>query len=371
MRRLTSSAAWPLVASVSAAALVCGLTAGTALAASGTAAGQHPTAAAVTKVTWHRLALRNGWRSARTMAYDVANPSYTVSGGIVYLDGSLRQFNRSATEFAVLPRGARPAHKVFLTVVSGLVGAGVPGTVEIGSNGVMRAISAGGSTRKLTSLEAVSFPAAGAHWTSLKLLNGWQSSGPALGTGSPAYAVRNGIVYLSGSLSASGSSTQFATLPRSARPRSKLFVAVYDNFGSAGTLEIEPSGAIYGTAEIALDGVSYPRAAAKLSWHKFKLSTGWTSSQSNYNSGDPEYAVAGPIVYLAGSMNFSGSSGSAIFADIPRVAQPVNLIVRQVYTYDETTGAVVLSTYGIAGSNPGSNAENYTSLAGIAYPRNS
>jgi hypothetical protein len=376
MRRLTSIAVRPLVATVFAVALIGGLAAGTARAASGTSAQQHPTAAAVTTVTWHRLALRNGWRSSRSKSYSVANPSYTVIGGIVYLDGSLHQSYRSATEFAVLPRGARPAHKVFLTVLSGSVGPGVPGTVEIEPNGVMRATSAAGTARKLTSLEAVSFPAAGAHRTSLKLLNGWQSGSKALGTGDPAYTVRSGIAYLSGSLSTtSGSSTQFAKLPRNVRPRSVLYLAVYANGGSAGDLVIEPSGVIYDTSygQIALDGVSYPTAAAKLSWHKLKLSTGWTSSQSSYSTGDPEYAVAGPIVYLAGSMYFNTSpaGNSSIFAAIPKAAQPLNLIVRQVYTNQDSTGALVLATFGIAGSNPSSNAEEFTSLAGISYPRNS
>jgi hypothetical protein len=373
MRRLTSIAVRPLVAAVFAAALVCGLASGTALAASGTAAGQHPTAAAVTTVTWHKLTLRNGWKSSRSASYNVANPSYAVSGGIVYLDGTLKQQIGSNSVFAILPRGARPAHKEFLTVLSGNVGAGVPGTLVIRPNGVMTASSPTGSTRALTGLEAVSFPAAGAHWTSLKLLNGWKSGAAAFRTGGPAYTVRSGIVYLAGSLS--GSSGRFATLAKNARPRSRLWISVYNSGGTAGEVVINPSGAIYayGNVQTALDGVSFPTAAAKLSWHKLALGTGWSSSQSAWQSGDPEYAVAGPIVYLAGSMNFNpASTGSAFFADIPKAARSVHEITRQVYTLQGSTGEVVLTpSFGIASSNPGSNADGYTSLAGIAYPRNS
>jgi hypothetical protein len=373
MRRLTSIVARPVVSAGAAAVLVCGLSAGTALAVGSAAAGQHPTATAVATVTWHRLALRNGWRSSRSASYSVANPSYTVSGGIVYLDGALHQATGSKTEFAVLPRGARPAHKEFMTVMSGTA-AGVPGTVEISPDGVMTASSPTGSTRPLTSLEAVSYPAAGGHWTNIKLAGGWKSAAAAFGTVRPAYTIRNGIVYLGGSLT-SGTGSRFATLAKNARPRSVLYITVYNSGGSWGDVVIPPSGVIesFGlTAHLqtALDGVSFPTAAAKLGWHKLKLSAGWTSSQADYQTGDPAYAVSGPIVYLAGSMHFT--SGSAIFAALPKAARPVNDIIRQVYTYGDTTGGLILTPiFGIAGSNPPSNAQGYTSLAGIAYPRNS
>ena len=143
MRRL-SIAGRPLALAVS-AALIGGLTAGTALATTRPTAGRHATATSVTAVAWHRLALRNGWRSARSPVYDVANPSYAVSGGIVYLDGSLHQVSGAKTEFAILPRTARPARTVYLTVFSGTA-AGVPGTVEIRPNGVMTASSPAGSS---------------------------------------------------------------------------------------------------------------------------------------------------------------------------------------------------------------------------------
>ncbi len=373
MRRL-SIAGRPLALAVS-AALIGGLTAGTALATTRATAGQHATATSVTAVAWHRLALRNGWRSARSPVYDVANPSYAVSGGIVYLDGSLHQVSGAKTEFAILPRTARPARTVYLTVFSGTA-AGVPGTVEIRPNGVMTASSPAGSSRLLTSLEAVSYPAAGGRWTTMTLRTGWQSGAAAFHTSSPAYTVRNAIVYLAGSLFGNASSRTFAKLGRNARPVSILYISVYNSGGAAGDVVIFPSGAIesFGAtanAQTALDGVSFPTAGADLRWHKLTLAAAWSSSQGTYRTGDPEYAVSGPVTYLSGSMHYT-SGGSAVFADIPKAAQSVHELIRQVYTYAGSTGGITLApSFGIASSNPPSLAQGYTSLAGISYLRNS
>ena len=189
--------------------------------------------------------------------------------------------------------------------------------------------------------------------------------------------MRSGIVYLSGSSFKNGTGTAVARLGKNARPRSVLYISDYNHGGSAGYVVIYPDGFVYtdgasADVQTAFDGVSYPAAGAKLSWHKFTLATGWTSSQSAYQTGDPEYAVSGPIVYLAGSMNFSTSSGgSAFFASFPKVAQSSRLVARQVYTFGGTTGGLTVETFGVASSTPASYAQSYTSLAGVAYPRNS
>ncbi len=99
---------------------------GTSGAASGAASAApchqqpRPTAlATVTKVRWHALRLVDGWKSARSKSYAVANPQYAISGGVVYLDGSLHQTSGTRDEFAVLPLAARPARNVILAVLSG------------------------------------------------------------------------------------------------------------------------------------------------------------------------------------------------------------------------------------------------------------
>ena len=101
------------------------------------------------------------------------------------------------------------------------------------------------------------------------------------------------------------------------------------------------------------------------------LTVGWSSSQGAFQTGDPEYAVRGPIVYLAGSMN-SGASGR--FMTMPTAIQPTtgNKLERQVYTWAGTTGDLILSppTGGVL-SIATTYAQQFTSLAGIQYPRNS
>jgi hypothetical protein len=326
----------------------------------------------VTGVTWHRLHLLNGWRSSRSNAYDAANPSYAIYGGVVYLDGSLHQPSGSGAKFAVLPRAARPSRNLFISVLSG-GGTGSPGTLEIKPSGAMTATSATGGTQELTSLEGVSYPVAATTWHRLRLLNGWQSGGRAFGTAAPSYAVHGGVVYLTGSLRGAHNGP-LGYLPKGARPGHVLYITIYCN-GTTGYLYIRRSGAIeeggaVATGQISLAGVSFPSGTANFTWHKFALAQAWSSSQPTYQTGDPEYAIVGPIVYLSGSMNMS-SAGTAFFANIPRRAQTPNIIVRQVYTYGGTTGAITMSSFGMASSTPPSNAEDYTSLAGVAYPRNS
>ena len=366
-----------VVAATAVAGLACGLTA-TAASAATDRARARPTVLPTT-VTWHTIALQNGWKSAQTSIYNVANPSYAVYAGIVYLDGTLTQPTGTPTspkQFGVLPLGFRPAHTVYLTVLTG-GGSGTPGTVKIKPTGVMTASSPSGSARALTSLAAVSFPAAGASWTNLTLTNGWKSGATAFGTGNPAYTVRSGIVYLAGSLFTTGNpSLPVTTLPASARPNSVLLVTVYNHGGVAGFVEINPSGTVYagGSAaalQTALDGLSYPAATATLTWQTLTLATGWSAAAAPYAA--PQYAVNGPIVYLTGAMSFNTSSGgSSVFAIFPTVALTPHILTRQVYTDIGSTGELlVLSGDGWMSSTPASNSQNFTSLAGVAYPRNS
>jgi hypothetical protein len=85
--------------------------------------------------------------------------------------------------------------------------------------------------------------AAGVTWTSLSLINGWASENGTYGTGNPKVSLQGGIVYLSGSLAQStpGNAT-FATLPASFRPSHNLYITVYTNADTTGTLYIAHSG---------------------------------------------------------------------------------------------------------------------------------
>lgn len=336
-------------------------------------AASHPSALrpAATTVTWHRLTLQNGWKSARSNSLDVANPSYAISGGMVYLDGALRQPVGSSTQFGVLPAGYRPSHTLYFAVYTGANG--VAGSLRINPTGTLQAFN--GAARDLTSLAAISFPVSGMTWHALTLKNGWVSSQQQWKTGNPAYAVKSGIVHLAGSLHLpSGGNTMFGVLPKGARPAHALYLIVYNFNGATGTVRIRPDGRLnaYGPAAVSLvslAGISFPNAA--FAWKKLVLEDGWTSSQTAYGTGDPSYATVGPIVYLTGSMH-QASGTSPVSGNLPQAARTPNGLLFLTYTLAGSYGSILVArSFLVIGSTPASNAQNFTSLAAISYPRNS
>jgi hypothetical protein len=147
---------------VSVIALVFSLGGG-ACAASAFVGPLNPSAPAVssaTTVRLHPLKLVNGWKSAARTAFNSGGPSYAVSNGVVYLSGGIYQPRQGKAEFAVLPRGARPATNVFITVSidEGLANFG---TLFISPKGVMEVYvpsAAGTPASDFSSLAGVSFP---------------------------------------------------------------------------------------------------------------------------------------------------------------------------------------------------------------------
>src|SRR5215831_14079516 len=93
-------------------------------------------------------------------------------------------------------------------------------------------------------------PITGAAWHQLSLINGWVS-GPSqsLGEGIPAWAVRNGVVYLDGSVvQTSGTNSEFAVLPPAARPSHFLYMPVeVQGQDTHGWITVYPNGAMYVT----------------------------------------------------------------------------------------------------------------------------
>jgi hypothetical protein len=134
-----------------------GAYAATALAG-GHASGTH--AARSARITFHRLSLVNGWKPA-PKTYDAGTPSYTVSNGIVYLSGGIFQPVQGKAEFAVLPKGARPATDLYITV-SVEQGVSNVGTLLISPKGAMEVYATptgvGTPASDFTALGGVSFP---------------------------------------------------------------------------------------------------------------------------------------------------------------------------------------------------------------------
>jgi hypothetical protein len=126
-------------------------------------AGGSPSGTSATrpvKLTFHRLGLVNGWKPTEK-ALNAGTPSYTVSNGIVYLSGGIFQPVQGKAEFAVLPKGVRPATNLFITV-SVEEGLSNVGTLFISPKGVMEAYATppgeGTPASDFTDLSGVSFP---------------------------------------------------------------------------------------------------------------------------------------------------------------------------------------------------------------------
>jgi len=366
IRRLRSGAAGSAVAGLTALAVL--LPAGRAVAATAQhAAGARQLPAAA--FAWHKLTLINGWKP---YGAPDAMPAYAISGGVVYLTGSFAQPVPGSSEFAVLPRAARPSRSLYRTVYTyGLT----TGTLLIEPDGVMQA--AGSRAGFYTSLSAVSYPVAGFTWHRLTLIHGWKSGQSPYGTGNPAYAVKRGVVYLSGSLKqTSGSNDLFAVLPKAARPAHKMYLTVYTYAYSTGWLIVGSNGDMYASSSprskaqgfTSLAAISYP--APGTTWHRLSLTNGWKPVETPF--GSPAYAVIGGVVYLSGSLWQPAGSGNN-FANLPRAARPAHFLAIAVFTAGGTSGTVQIAANGSseANSSPYANAQGYTSLSAIAYPRSS
>ena len=150
MSRIRSVASRSPAIIISLIALTFSLGSGAGYAAS--VAASHPAAA---KVSFHSLALLHGWMPAAPAFHDnVGNPAYAVSNGVVYLTGALHQTSGSNTEFARLPKSARPRHTLWIGVYS--EAAADTQSLEIESNGNMFML--GPDASYFSSLAGISFP---------------------------------------------------------------------------------------------------------------------------------------------------------------------------------------------------------------------
>jgi hypothetical protein len=327
--------------------------------------------------SWHNLALNNGWKPAGS---PYATPSYAIRGGVVYLRGGITQPTPGVEEFAVLPAAARPKVVMYRSVETW---GRTTGTLQINPDGVMQAVSSATAVNHaafFTSLAGVSYPVAGLTWHKLALLHGWTSAPASYDTGVPAYAIKGGVVYLSGGLVQPGGTNDiFAVLPKSARPAHKMWLLTYTFGYTLGAILIAPNGAMYASSWpnsnargfTSLAAVSFPAPGAK--WHPLlPLLNGWKSAQASFGSGDPAYTVIGGVVYLSGSLTHP-SGTNFWFATFPAAARPAHFSEFAAFTLGGTAGVVDAYSNGhtLAVSLPFSNAMSFTSMAAISYPRTS
>jgi hypothetical protein len=101
-------------------------------------------------------------------------------------------------------------------------------------------------------------------------------------------------------------------------------------------------------------------------WQSLYLLNGWQSAQTSWNTGDPEYCVDNGIVYLSGSLKNPTNAGHE-FAVLPPQALPTSRLDLLAYTYDGTIGQLIIGPDGAMYAD-GSDADQYTSLAGVSFP---
>jgi hypothetical protein len=318
-------------------------------------------------VSWHKLKMLNGWTSYA--AAGTGAPRWAVKNGTVYLSGSMYQASGSGSDFAVLPKAARPSRKLYINVFTddftlGWIVVEPDGHAFVGSLTYANA-------QGYTSLAAVSYPARSAATHKLTLINGWRSCQSCFGTGDPSYSVRGGVVYLSGSLQhPTGSREVFAVLPRSARPARPLRIGVYANGGSIGELKILPDGKVSASLGgtflfTSLAGVSFPLGTRGT---PLSLINGWKPQKTASHDGKPAYRVVGGVVYLSGAMRQPSGSGEQV-AVLPRAARPAHTLYVTFYAAG-TIGTLEILHNGEAyvQCSPQLAAQIFTSLAGISYP---
>ena len=208
-------------------------------------------------------------------------------------------------------------------------------------------------------------------WHTLPLENGWASaSKKSLVTGTPAWAIRDGVVYLRGAIKQTIPSGSYivAQLPQFAWPTHDLYLQVYTSSAEPGVLYIGANGTVevyYGNSGTftSLAAVSYPTKTVKSS--NLALENGWQSSQSRYDTGNPAYSVSNGVVYLSGSMHTGGTSRLAFV--LPKAARPAAGMYISTYTFDGTTGWLHIQSTGQVYAD-GPSAPEYTNLANISFP---
>lgn len=332
------------------------------------AAGPTSPASASSSFTWHNFTLLNGWKTAGTPKLITGHPGWAINNGVVYLRGAIKQTGPITDEvFATLPKGDRPTRNLYIQVFTMNT---QPGSLLITPKGNLEAFN--GNARLFTSLASVSFPTSAIKGHQLTLKNGWSSSQSTYNTGDPSYAVSKGVVYLTGSLGGGAIGKTAFILPPAARPAHIVYLSVYTLSGHlGGIVELFTNGhvQIYGSSAsgyTSLANISYPALGAQ--WHKFTLLDKWKSADSTYGTGAPAYTVIDGVRYLGGSL-IASNAPNGLWTRLPAVTRSPSVLEIEVYTFGGGTGGIaVTNSLGLVASTPFTNAEDFTSLGGIAYP---
>ena len=217
----------------------------------------------------------------------------------------------------------------------------------------------------------------GLTWHPLTLLNGWQSSQGQWDTGDPAYAIKNGIVYLSGSLTqpgaGPGSNDEFAVLPPAARPSGEgMNLVAYTQNGTQGFIDSEPGGGLTAWSPTPSDaqgftslaGISYP--AATTATDNLALVNGWHVQPAGTVPG-LTYAVTGGVVHLYGTIAQASGSSNPEFAVLPAADRPAHLAYFPFRTCGTDVGVLAIKPNGQM-SVAGGEARTCSFVEGVSFP---
>jgi hypothetical protein len=212
-------------------------------------------------------------------------------------------------------------------------------------------------------------------WHTLTMLNNWQSLQKLVHTGDPAWAIRDGVVYLRGAMYQSplnaGASDTFALLPKAARPARKLRIAVFANDEHAdlviyprGVMKVFSAKPLSAKVLTSLDGISFP--AAPTTGHALTLLNGWLSG-SQSGTGDPAYWVENGTVHLLGSVHAPSGFSSSTFAVLPPAARPARVLYINTYGYQGALDTFMITPDGSM-TVLNSAGDSFTSLASLSFP---
>ncbi len=270
--------------------------------------------------TFTALKLKNGWVN---YGFGTAGAKVADIGGIVYFQGAIRS-GHSAFAFT-LPKALRPATAVYVQV--DLCNAN-KGRLYIQRSGVVEVETEGNvfsNAQCFTSLEGVSFAQSAAHFTALKLQNGWRNA--PYSTSSAKVIDIGGIVHFKGAI-ASGNSPVLFTLPKAFRPATAVYAPVDLCNANKGRLFIKPSGVVTVQEETtfseahcftSLDGASFARSAAHFT--ALTLKNGWTNAP--FSTSNAKVANIGGIVHFKGAI--ASGTNSFVFT-LPKAFRPAHLV---------------------------------------------
>lgn len=189
------------------------------------------------------LHLQNGWKNG---PFGTSKAQVRNINGIVHFKGAIATTGANSEPF-VLPRSLRPRTEVYVPV--DLCNA-TNGRLQIEPNGVVLVEAEGdvfSNAQCFTSLDGASFALSGKSFTNIRLRNGWKNS-PYQTSKAQARDI-GGIVHFKGAISTTGSNPVAFVLPRSLRPRTRVFLPVDMCDATNGRLVIYTNGTVYVVAE--------------------------------------------------------------------------------------------------------------------------